>query len=63
MGGEAHCAYDYLGRLTAAIDEAGSTAIYNYDAVGSPLGIDRFTPGASGTGIYAVLPGKGAVGV
>ncbi len=62
FAGEAYYAYDDLGRLTTVIDEAGNTAVYNYDAVGNLLGIDRFTPGASGIGIYAVLPGKGAVG-
>jgi YD repeat-containing protein len=59
---EVQYSYDDLGRLTAVIDDAGNTAIYNYDAVGNLLGIDRFTPGASGIGVYAVLPGKGAVG-
>jgi len=44
-------------------DEASNTAVYNYDAVGNLLGINRFTPGASGIGVYAVLLGKGAVGV
>lgn len=62
LAGEAHYAYDDLGRLTSVVDETGNTAIYNYDAVGNLLGIDRFTPGASGIGIYAILPGKGAVG-
>ena len=59
---QADYAYDDLGRLTAVVDEAGNTAIYNYDAVGNLLGIDRFTPGGSGIGIYALLPGKGGVG-
>ncbi len=59
--GEAQYSYDDLGRLTTVVDDAGNTAIYNYDAVGNLLGIDRFTPGASGIGIYAMLPGKGAV--
>jgi len=53
---------DDLGRLTTVVDEAGNTAIYNYDAVGNLLSIDRFTPGGSGIGIYALLPGKGAIG-
>jgi YD repeat-containing protein len=42
--GEAHYAYDDLGRLTVVVDDAGNTAIYNYDAVGNLLGIDRYTP-------------------
>jgi YD repeat-containing protein len=62
FAGETQYAYDDLGRLTAVVDDSGNTAIYNYDAVGNLLGIDRFTPGASGIGIYALLPGKGAGG-
>ncbi len=59
--GEAHYAYDDLGRLITVVDESGNTAIYNYDAVGNLTGIDRFTPGSSGIDIYTLLPGKGAV--
>jgi len=62
FAGEAQYAYDDLGRLTTVVDEAGNTAIYNYDAVGNLLSIDRFTPGGSGVGIYTLLPGKGAIG-
>lgn len=54
--GEAHYAYDDLGRLATVVDEAGNTGIYNYDAVGNLLGIDRFTPDMSGIGIYTLLP-------
>lgn len=61
-GGEAQYAYDELGRLTTVVDESGNTAIYHYDAVGNLVGIDRYTPGASGIGIYVLLPAKGAVG-
>lgn len=32
--GDVHYAYDDLGRLTAVIDDAANTAVYNYDAVG-----------------------------
>ena len=62
LAGEAQYAYDDLGRLTTVVDETGNTAIYNYDAVGNLLSIDRFTPGGSGISIYALLPGKGAIG-
>lgn len=62
IAGEAHYGYDDLGRLITVVDEAGNTAIYNYDAVGNLTGIDRFTPGSSGIDIYTLLPGKGAIG-
>jgi len=62
LAGVAQYAYDDLGRLTTVVDEAGNTAIYNYDAVGNLLSIDRYAPGGSGIGIYALLPGKGAIG-
>jgi YD repeat-containing protein len=60
--GEAQFAYDELGRLTTVVDEAGNTAIYNYDAVGNLLSIDRYTAPGFGIGIYTMVPGKGAVG-
>ena len=62
LAAEAHYAYDDLGRLTTVVDEAGNTAIYNYDAVGiswASIGSRRVE---AGSGIYALLPGKGAVG-
>jgi len=59
IAGEAQYAYDDLGCLTTVVDDAGNTAIYNYDVVGNLVGIDRFTPGMSGIGIYTLLPGKG----
>src|SRR2546429_2493591 len=37
LAGEAQYAYDELGRLTTVVDEAGNTAIYNYESKG-----DRF---------------------
>ena len=33
--------YDELGRLTAVIDQQGDVAVYNYDAVGNLLSIQR----------------------
>ena len=54
--------YDELGRLTTVVDAAGNTAIYNYDAVGNLLSIDRFTVPGSGIGIFTLLPGTGAIG-
>jgi YD repeat-containing protein len=35
--------YDELGRLVGAIDAAGNAAVYNYDAVGNILSIQRFS--------------------
>ena len=58
---EAQYSYDDLGRLTAVVDDAGNTAVYNYDAVGNLLSIDRFTPPGSGIGIYLVNPITGPV--
>ena len=48
LAGEAQYAYDDLGRLTTVVDEAGNTAIYNYDAVGNLLSIQRFTTSSRG---------------
>src|SRR2546423_14491487 len=62
LAGEAQYAYDDLGRLTTVVDEAGNTVIYNYDAIGNLLSIDRFTVPGSGIGIFTLLPGRGAIG-
>ena len=59
---EAQYLYDDQGRLTGVADSAGALAIYNYDAVGNLLSIDRFTPPGSGTGIYLLSPVSGAIG-
>lgn len=40
-------AYDGLGRLIAAMDPQGQAAIYEYEAVGNTLAIDR--EGTSGS--------------
>jgi len=48
LAGVAQYAYDDLGRLTTVVDEAGNTAIYNYDAVGNLLSIQRFTTSSRG---------------
>jgi len=42
-------------------DSTGAIAIYNYDAVGNLLSIDRLTPPGSGIGIYLVNPITGPV--
>jgi YD repeat-containing protein len=53
--------YDDQGRLTSAIDGTGATAVYNYDAVGNLLSIDRLTLPGSGIGICLVSPVMGPV--
>jgi YD repeat-containing protein len=52
--------YDNLGRLTAAIDTNGDAAIYNYDAAGNILSINRRS--AAQTSIISFLPKQGTVG-
>lgn len=53
---QAQYLYDDQGRLTSVSDSTGATAVYNYDAVGNLLAIDRLTPPGSGIGIYLVNP-------
>ena len=56
--------YDQLGRLTAVIDQQGDVAVYNYDAVGNLLSIERINatdqPGA--IAISLVSPNRGKIG-
>jgi len=58
---QAQYLYDDQGRLTSVADSTGALAVYNYDAVGNLLSIDRFTPPSSGIGIYLVNPVTGPV--
>lgn len=58
---QAQYLYDDQGRLTSVSDSTGTTAVYNYDAVGNLLSIDRFSPPGSGIGIYIVNPIIGPV--
>lgn len=58
---QAQYLYDDQGRLASVSDSTGSTAVYNYDAVGNLLSIDRLTPPGSGIGIYLVNPATGPV--
>jgi YD repeat-containing protein len=57
-------AYDALGRLIAVVDQNGNVGVYNYDAVGNLLSIQRVDgsgiPGA--VGITLVVPNKGKAG-
>jgi len=54
--------YDELGRLTGVMDGQGNVAVYNYDEVGNLLSIERFTPGATGIGIFLFTPTSALVG-
>ncbi len=52
--------YDELGRLIAVLDAAGNAAVYNYDAVGNILSIQRYT--SSQASIISFSPDHGTVG-
>ncbi len=53
--------YDELGRLVGVVNEQGDAVVYNYDAVGNLLSIQRFTTGATGVGIFLMAPGSSIV--
>jgi YD repeat-containing protein len=52
--------YDVLGRLVAAINPSGDTAIYSYDAVGNLLKISR--QNSAQLSIISTNPVRGSVG-
>ena len=52
--------YNDLGRLIAVVDEAGETAVYQYDAVGNLLTISRRS--SATVSIIAFTPSTGPVG-
>jgi YD repeat-containing protein len=55
--------YDELGRLVIVADGEGNTAIYNYDAVGNLLSIQRVDASQLGpVAITAIIPTQGKVG-
>lgn len=54
--------YDELGRLVGVVDGQGNAAVYNYDAVGNLLSIQRFTTGTTGIGIFLIAPSSALVG-
>lgn len=58
---QAQYLYDDQGRITGVTDSTGALAVYNYDAVGNLLSINRLTPPGSGIGIYLVNPITGPV--
>jgi len=53
--------YDELGRLVGVVNDQGDAAVYNYDAVGNLLAIQRFTSGGGGVGLFLVAPGSSIV--
>src|SRR5690349_2791551 len=56
--------YDELGRLTIVVDPTGNAAVYNYDAVGNLLSIQRVNVGdiPDPVAIYALTPTRGKAG-
>jgi YD repeat-containing protein len=54
--------YDELGRLVGVVDGQGNVAVYNYDAVGNLLSIERFTTAGTGIGIFLLAPDSGIAG-
>jgi YD repeat-containing protein len=52
--------YDELGRLRSVSDPTGDTAVYNYDAVGNLLSIDRHA--SSAVSVIEFQPKSGPVG-
>jgi len=61
LADQAHYLYDDQGRLTGVADSTGALAVYNYDAVGNLLAIDRLSPPGSGIGMFLVNPITGPV--
>jgi YD repeat-containing protein len=58
-----HYVYDRLGRLTGVVDQAGNTAIYEYDKVGNIVAIRRTDVGSGEpVGISLVSPDRGRAG-
>jgi YD repeat-containing protein len=53
--------YDELGRLVGVVNDQGDAAVYNYDAVGNLLAIQRFTSSGTGVGLFLVAPGSSIV--
>ncbi|MEK7784057.1 MAG: hypothetical protein AAB658_01370, partial [Chloroflexota bacterium] len=53
--------YDELGRLIGVVDGQNNAAVYQYDAVGNLLKIDRFTTAGGNVGIFFFTPGSSLV--
>jgi YD repeat-containing protein len=63
QSGPVQYGYDELGRLTIVVDGAGNAAIYNYDAVGNLLSIQRINAADGGpVAIFSISPTRGKVG-
>ncbi len=54
--------YDELGRLAGEDDGKGNVSVYNYDAVGNLLSVQRNTVAVSGIGVFLLAPSSGVVG-
>jgi len=61
LADQAQYYYDELGRLVGVVDTQGDAAVYNYDAVGNLLTIQRFTSGGGGVGLFLIAPGSSIV--
>ncbi|MFO0699955.1 MAG: hypothetical protein U0236_12050 [Nitrospira sp.] len=53
--------YDELGRLIGVVDGQNNAAVYQYDAVGNLLKIERVNTTGGNVGIYFVTPGSSLV--
>jgi YD repeat-containing protein len=63
QSGPVQYGYDELGRLIIVVDGAGNAAIYNYDAVGNLLSIQRINAADVGpVAIFSISPTRGKVG-
>lgn len=61
LADQAQYYYDELGRLVGVVDGQGDAAVYNYDAVGNLLSIQRFTSSGGGVGLFFVAPASALV--
>jgi YD repeat-containing protein len=63
QSGPVQYGYDELGRLTIVVDGVGNAAIYNYDAVGNLLSIQRINAADVGpVAIFSISPTRGKGG-
>jgi len=65
LADQAQYFYDELGRLVGVVDGQGNMAVYNYDAVGNLLSIERFSSTGTGgnqIGIFLLTPSSALVG-